>query len=223
MDVVSVYLFRNPHTPHAVTASANLTEALLEFDKYRSKNEMSTNTLRNTFAMAFVKFVNGFVDRDIATAGDDDNMVIGDTSDEALEDPEPVETETKVKAKGGGETSMYAFAVRIDMPEDFVDLRHSIVHGEVPSLATLKVYTEKALDWLWQKWWSKNATGDPSQAREEEAEDSEAAVIGRRKSAEAWAQYAESQQQSNDRQSENRGHRQVWDDARLQQMRAEIL
>ena len=72
---------------------------------------------------------------------------------------------------------MYAYASRINMPEDFVDLRHSIVHGDIPSLDMLRMYNRRALDWLWDKWWTKNVLGDSSQAKAAAHEQREIALI----------------------------------------------
>jgi hypothetical protein len=122
----------------------------------------------------------------------------------------------KTGVKGGGESSMYAFAAKIDMPEDFVDLRHTIVHGEIPSLPTLQTYNKRALAWLWDKWWQKNAQGDPAQAREDEEDERRMAEEGRRKSLEAWKAYSVVSDGIEERSvGDVHESRRQWDDIRL--------
>lgn len=187
VDLVGVYLFRNPTTPHAMIATASLTEASLHDTPSDRDRYISENAMRSIYAMAFVKFVNGFVDRDVArtnttslAASSESLMDTADHRSDASSSDE--ETETKVKVKGGGESSMYAYAGKISMPEDFVDLRHNIVHGDIPSLDALRAYNKRALGWLWDKWWAKNVTGDPTRAKVELEEQQEAAkAVGRRR------------------------------------------
>jgi ribosomal biogenesis protein LAS1 len=173
VDMINIYLLRNPTTPHAMVATANLTEALLHDEKFGIDGGISPNAMRSIFAMALVKFVNAFVDRDIAKASITSTseprnanrarsvQAAVDTLDSEGEGTE----ETRSKVKGGGESSMYAFAAKIDMPQDFIDLRHKVVHGDIPALGILKRYTSRALDWLWDKWWSKAVHGNAERAR----------------------------------------------------------
>jgi hypothetical protein len=156
-----------------MVATANLTEALLHDEKFGIDGGISPNAMRSIFAMALVKFVNAFVDRDIAKASITSTseprnanrarsvQAAVDTLDSEGEGTE----ETRSKVKGGGESSMYAFAAKIDMPQDFIDLRHKVVHGDIPALGILKRYTSRALDWLWDKWWSKAVHGNAERAR----------------------------------------------------------
>lgn len=177
VDLVAAYVFRNPTTPHALAATANLNEASLHDILSVSAPIISENAMRSIYAMAFVKFVNGFVDRDVARV----NTASLDAAD--TEEPEGMdlsgddEAEMKAKVKGGGESSMYAYASRINMPEDFVDLRHSIVHGDIPSRDMLRKYNQRALDWLWDKWWTKNVLGDSAKAKAAAQEQREIALI----------------------------------------------
>ena len=76
--------------------------------------------------MAFVKFVNGFVDRDVAKATT--ASLLTTRTEQAADDG--VLARRLSVIKGGGESSMYAYAAKIGLPEMFVDLRHEIVHGE---------------------------------------------------------------------------------------------
>ena len=189
-----------------MVATANLTEASLHDEQPDRDQYISPNAMRSIYAMAFVKFVNGFVDRDVAkanvkslAAGIDDTDTDDEGTDVSLSDEE---TEIKAKVKGGGESSMYAYASRISMPEDFVDLRHKTVHGDIPSLETLQMYNRRALEWLWDKWWAKNATGDPARARAEAEEQQEMAKSARRRSLEAWAEINKGDSRREERDSE---------------------
>ena len=59
---------------------------------------------------------------------------------------------------------MYAHAANIGMPPKFVDLRHQVTHGDIPNEAYLRRMTEQALEWLWERWWIRNASGSPDAA-----------------------------------------------------------
>lgn len=159
---INLYLFKAGDIPHAMIATANLTEAILHDSQPNREAYISHNAMASIYSIAFVKFVNGFVDRDVAKAV---------TSSLALEQTDGRGDEETGAAtpvvKGGGEVSMYAHAAKIGMPESFVDLRHEIVHGEVPELWHLREMSERGLEWLWERWWLKNATGDPTRALKE--------------------------------------------------------
>lgn len=196
IDLIALYLLRNPGTPHAMAATANLTEASLHNEQADRDSHISDNAMRSIYAMAFVKFVNGFVDRDVAKAntaslalGAEPIEVDDDYDSDILRSIDDESGEMKAKVKGGGESSMYAYAAKIGMPEDFVDLRHNIVHGDIPPLETLRGYNKQALGWLWEKWWTRNATGDPTRAKSEMEEQAQVADAARRRSIEAWQQY----------------------------------
>lgn len=49
--------------------------------------------------------------------------------------------------------SMYEMAEDKDMPENWVELRHEITHGEIPDLRVLELSVDAALSWLWAKFW----------------------------------------------------------------------
>ncbi len=51
--------------------------------------------------------------------------------------------------------SMYAKAQQIGLPALFVDLRHESTHGDMPSLTNLRSAAQRALQWLWDDYWSK--------------------------------------------------------------------
>ena len=51
--------------------------------------------------------------------------------------------------------SMYTKAAELGLPAMFVDLRHEATHGEMPSLEVLREAARKALDWIWEDYWSK--------------------------------------------------------------------
>jgi hypothetical protein len=157
---VNLYLFKAGDIPHAITSTANLTEAILHDSQENRSSHISDSAMISIYAMALVKFVNGFVDRDVAKAA---SVSLAGQQTENSEEGE----DTAQAVKGGGESSMYAHAARIGMPEGFVDLRHEIVHGRIPALQLLRGRTWEGLEWLWEKWWVKHATGDPDQALNE--------------------------------------------------------
>ena len=159
---INMYLFKAGDIPHAMVATANLTEAILHDTQPNREAHISHNAISSIYSMALVKFVSGFVDRDVAKAA---AASIAAEYKERFEDDD---TGTAIPTvKGGGESSMYAYAANIGMPEQFVDLRHEIVHGEIPEIWYLREMTRKGLHWLWEKWWIKNATGDPTWAMKE--------------------------------------------------------
>lgn len=150
---VNVWTFKSPKTPPAVLSTADLTDSIIHYEEMtRSCDLNSYRAVQFMFAFAFLRFVNGFVDRDVAKSAT--------TSLAASEDD--VDEERPIKAVG--ESSMYAHAATISMPSRFVDLRHQVSHGELPDVKLLKNAAEEALLWLWERWWKINATGDPSVA-----------------------------------------------------------
>jgi ribosomal biogenesis protein LAS1 len=48
---------------------------------------------------------------------------------------------------------MYESAKAIGLPDAFVELRHEITHGQLPSLVVLRNYAQRALSWLWTNYW----------------------------------------------------------------------
>lgn len=57
--------------------------------------------------------------------------------------------------------SMYDMAERYGMPLTFVELRHEITHGQIPSVQTLQRHATDALDWLWKEFWVKLVPDPP--------------------------------------------------------------
>lgn len=51
--------------------------------------------------------------------------------------------------------SMYRTAKVMGLPEAFVEIRHEITHGELPSLIVLRKYAARALNWLWEHYWRR--------------------------------------------------------------------
>lgn len=141
---VNLYIFKSGDIPHAMVATANLIDAIIHDDQPNRDNYISHTAMASIYSMALVKFVNGFVDRDVAKAGSASLTVeqMGEEGDGSAARP---------LVKGGGENSMYAYAAKIGMPESFVDLRHEIVHGQTPELWYLRETTEQGLTWLWEK------------------------------------------------------------------------
>jgi ribosomal biogenesis protein LAS1 len=50
---------------------------------------------------------------------------------------------------------MLDIAKLIDMPLEFVALRHEATHEELPGIQRLMSATQQALDWLWRVYWSR--------------------------------------------------------------------
>ena len=152
IDKVNLWLFKAGQLPPAIVATANLTEASLHDDPVRRSGGISDSAMQSIYAMAFARFVNGFVDRDVARLH---------TAEMAVDEDEG---EDGVVPAAKGESSMYAHAATIGMPQNFVDLRHQLAHGDIPNLSYLRKMTRQALTWLWERWWVKNATGDPGRS-----------------------------------------------------------
>jgi ribosomal biogenesis protein LAS1 len=60
----------------------------------------------------------------------------------------------KYQNKNKRRSSMYNSARALDLPDAFVEIRHQITHGDLPSLVVLRNYAKRALSWLWQHYWS---------------------------------------------------------------------
>lgn len=166
---VQMWSFKDPKLAHAIIATANLTDAMLH-DTLDRRRAISDWGLRSIYAMAFCRFVNGFVDRDIAKAALKANAApaaAGAGSDDHGGDGATTPTPTTTSR---GESSMYAHALAIGLPERFVDLRHQATHDEMPSLEVLRQMARRGLDWLWERWWKVNATDDPGRALREREE-----------------------------------------------------
>jgi hypothetical protein len=164
IDKVNLWLFKAGALPPGIVATANLTEALLHDEYARGNNSTQTHVIsdqamQSIYAMAFARFVNGFVDRDVARSFAAE-MATKDIDGEAG-------TPSSLSNTARGESSMYAHAATVGMPESFVNLRHQVTHGEMPSLYYLRTMTIQAMSWLWEKWWIKNATGNSGKALRE--------------------------------------------------------
>ena len=90
----------------------------------------STFSIRAVYSAAFCRFVTGFCD-------------IGRHKERSLEP-----------------SSMLDIARQIDMPAEFVALRHEATHEELPGIQRLVTATQQALDWLWKVYWSRLAEPD---------------------------------------------------------------
>ncbi|RPA80737.1 Las1-domain-containing protein [Ascobolus immersus RN42] len=51
--------------------------------------------------------------------------------------------------------SLVSLAKTAGLPLSFVEVRHACTHEELPSLATLQTTAKRAMDWLWNYYWSK--------------------------------------------------------------------
>lgn len=186
VDRVNLWLFKAGQLPPAVLSTANLTEALIHDDQVWKRRPgpgqaqgqaqaqatmgVSVQALQSIYAMAFARFVNAFVDRDVARSHAADLTVLDSDDGDEISTALTTNTGSATTTTGRGESSMYAHAATIGMPDVFVDLRHQVTHGDIPSLVYLRRMTLNALEWLWERWWVKNATGDPTRALWELAE-----------------------------------------------------
>lgn len=101
------------------------TALLIDAILHHDSNINSSFSIRAVYSAAFSRFVTGFCD-------------IGRHKERTLE---PI--------------SMLEIARQIDMPADFVALRHEATHEELPGLKRLTHATQQALDWLWRVYWSR--------------------------------------------------------------------
>ena len=151
---VNVWTFKSHKVPAAVLSTADLTDSIIHYEEMAfAQDPESYRAIQFMFAFAFLRYVNGFVDRDVARAA---------TATLATSDDDGDEERSTVKLVG--ESSMYAHAAAIGLPAKFVDLRHKVSHGQLPELKTLKEAADEALAWMWEKWWRRNATGDAALA-----------------------------------------------------------
>lgn len=91
-------------------------------------------SVRAVYAAAFTRFVTGFCD-------------IGRNRERALEP-----------------SSMLEIARQIEMPDEFVALRHEATHEDLPSVQRLVAVCGQALEWLWRVYWSRLAEVEESPA-----------------------------------------------------------
>ena len=54
---------------------------------------------------------------------------------------------------GGAKKSMFEVAGELGMPEAWVEMRHEITHGEMPSRTSMETVVREALTWLWERYW----------------------------------------------------------------------
>ena len=104
-------------------------------------HDLTTNSIfsvRAVYAAAFTRFVTGFCD-------------IGRNRERMLEP-----------------SSMLEIARQIDMPDEFVALRHEATHEDLPSVQRLVAVCGQALDWLWRVYWSRLAEEPVVVAKAEE-------------------------------------------------------
>lgn len=100
-------------------------------------HDISTNSIfsiRAVYSAAFSRFVTGFCD-------------IGRHRERTLEP-----------------SSMLEIAKQIDMPLEFVALRHEATHEELPGIQRLVSATNQALDWLWKVYWGRLEEPEDAQA-----------------------------------------------------------
>jgi hypothetical protein len=152
INIVALWQFRDAKLTHALVSTAYLTDAVLH-DQPGRRDNLSSVALRSIYAMAFCRFVNALVDRDVRK------------STTATIAKDNVVTDSGVgSGRHRTQSSMYAHALELGLPETFVELRHQAIHEEVPSLEVLRVRTGEALEWLWERWWKFNVKGSAEPA-----------------------------------------------------------
>ncbi len=106
------------------------TALLVDAVLHHDMDNNSSFSIRAVYGAAFCRFVTGFCD-------------IGRHKERHLEP-----------------SSMLEIAKQIDMPAEFVALRHEATHEELPSTHRLVDATQKALAWLWKVYWSRLGRAD---------------------------------------------------------------
>lgn len=146
---------RDLELPHSILATASLSDATLHDTKPTAERvqHISDQALQSIYAMAFCRFVNGFVDRDVTRSSLTAMATTTITDEDGLTTP-----------ASRGESSMYALATKIGMPLRFVEMRHQITHESMPSIEELAGLAEEALEWIYQRWWKVNAPFDSTEA-----------------------------------------------------------
>lgn len=152
INLVSLWKFRDPSLTHALVSTAHLTDAILH-DQPGTRGAVSCMALRSIYAMSFCRFVNALVDRDVRKS-----VTASITKNQIALEPDAGSGPTR------GQSTMYAHALALGLPETFVELRHQAIHEEMPSLEMLRMRTGEALEWLWERWWKVNAKGSPEPA-----------------------------------------------------------
>ncbi|KTW29673.1 hypothetical protein T552_00882 [Pneumocystis carinii B80] len=66
---------------------------------------------------------------------------------------------------------MQTLARNIDLPLSFVEIRHAATHEQLPSLVVLRSMTNRALEWLLDKYWSKSYCEDVQELDERKIQD----------------------------------------------------
>jgi hypothetical protein len=57
-------------------------------------------------------------------------------------------------------------AIKLGMPEEWVQLRHAITHGATPGLKVLENAVREAVPWMWEHFW-KGLDGEDEMSAEE--------------------------------------------------------
>jgi len=60
---------------------------------------------------------------------------------------------------------LHILASQMGLPSAFVELRHAATHEDLPSVYLLRQMANRALEWLWENFWSKQGTGIESSKR----------------------------------------------------------
>ncbi|EGG15269.1 las1-like protein [Cavenderia fasciculata] len=107
----------------ALPIAVESTGAIVEARLYESRRSETENV--SVYSMAFNRLVNGFIE------GEDNER----------------------KRWKVGNTNMFTRAQDVNMPSEFVDLRHEISHGRLPSLSLLRIMSKMAFAWVEDTYW----------------------------------------------------------------------
>ena len=151
--------------PHAVTATAQLTAAILHeermYQKFKSfdYDYVTQLSIEATYSSTLSKFVTGLVDRDIKLDTKEEKAKSRSGSRKRKADDtnsgDQLDNETPSRVSN----SMLSNAAQIGLPASFVELRHDITHGTMPRVPEMKLMAFRALDWLWDNFWLKIDVG----------------------------------------------------------------
>ena len=81
--------------------------------------------------------------------------------------------------------SMMEQAAKIGMPEEWVQLRHAITHGQTPGLKVLESAVKDAVPWMWEHFW-KSIDGEDEVGEEELREELRKVLIEYRRQRRAY-------------------------------------
>ncbi|KAI9683852.1 MAG: rRNA-processing protein las1 [Trizodia sp. TS-e1964] len=61
--------------------------------------------------------------------------------------------------RGRARQSMRSLAAKVGLPEEFVRVRHAVIHDAMPALEELRRVAREALAWIWERYWRRVGEG----------------------------------------------------------------